>query len=82
VWSAVGAVRALGVDAPFVRIALVDRARVLIIALRDLPELADPPPVAELIAFAEVVWIVAYDAFAKVLASTRPIETGALPQIR
>jgi hypothetical protein len=47
-----------------------------------LPELADTLPVAELIASAEVVWLVAHDAFAEVLTSTYAVETGALSQIR
>jgi len=47
-----------------------------------LPKLTDPLPVAELIASAEVVWLVAHDAFAEVLASTHAVETGALSQIR
>jgi hypothetical protein len=47
-----------------------------------LPKLADPVPAAELIAFAEVVWLVAYDAFAEVLTSTYAVETGAFPSIR
>jgi hypothetical protein len=47
-----------------------------------LPELADPLPVAELIAFAEVVWFVAHDAFVEVFASAHAVETGALSQIR
>jgi hypothetical protein len=75
-------VRTPGVDAPHIRIALVEHALVFIVAFRNLPELTDPLPVAELIAFAEVVWLVAHDTFAEVLTSTYAVETGALPQIR
>ncbi|HET6415516.1 MAG TPA: hypothetical protein VFG22_04425, partial [Polyangiales bacterium] len=80
--DAVGAVWAVGIDAPYVRVALVERARAPIAgAFRNLPELADPLPVAKLIGSTEVVWLVADDAFAELLTSTYAVKAGTLPQI-